>query len=104
MRHRPSAQKMHMNMHKKMLTSYATRDDYHVVISHYHLQANVPLEELCYKKFYGNNEVSYTYNSINDTKNKYLALTLKRYSVKVPYGIVSYPDNGNVALAWFQEK
>eukprot|EP00984_Skeletonema_dohrnii_P015793 scaffold6890_cov68-Skeletonema_dohrnii-CCMP3373.AAC.2 len=62
----------------------------------------VSLEELCYKKFYGNNDMDLGYRTI--TKYKGTNSALKRYSVKVPYGMLSYPDNGNVVLAWFQEK
>jgi hypothetical protein len=61
----------------------------------------VSLDELRYNEFpYGNNYVNLSYDSIKRYRRNFQ----KRYSFKVPYGIVSYPDNGNVALAWFQEK
>eukprot|EP00984_Skeletonema_dohrnii_P020275 scaffold9832_cov156-Skeletonema_dohrnii-CCMP3373.AAC.2 len=65
----------------------------------------VSLEKLCYKEIpFGNNKVldTITYGTIKTYKRTKSAL--KRYSLMVPYGMLSYPDNGNVVLTWFQEK
>jgi len=62
------------------------------------------LDKIFYEKIpYGTNKVldTITYNTIKHYRSN---SNLKSYSLKVPYGMLSYPDNGNVVLAWFQEK
>eukprot|EP00984_Skeletonema_dohrnii_P001565 scaffold488_cov109-Skeletonema_dohrnii-CCMP3373.AAC.10 len=64
----------------------------------------VALKSLSYKEIpFGNNKVldTITYSFVHNYKSRQ---KLKRYNLKVPIGMLSYPDNGNVVLAWFQEK
>jgi len=63
----------------------------------------VALKSLSYEKIpFGNNElVNTTYGYIHNNKS---VQKLKSYCLKVPYGMLSHSDNGNVVLVWFSKK
>eukprot|EP00984_Skeletonema_dohrnii_P020276 scaffold9832_cov156-Skeletonema_dohrnii-CCMP3373.AAC.3 len=83
--------------HKQVVDNFPSVQECHGTI--------VALKSLSYKEIpFGNNKVldTITYNSIKHYRSK--SALLKRYTLRIPYGMLSYPDNGNVVLAWFQEK
>ena len=61
------------------------------------------LDKIFYEKIpFGNNElVNTTYSSLINFK---FNQKLKSYSLKVPFGMISHSDNGNVVLVWFSKK